>query len=299
MNPGVTFVNGEPQIRAEVDQLQCRLTGHDHDRRLACFERRRRFADQFLRWKTWNKLKSSRELLECFVRQRGLSGVINVRTRFPDARPLTRISRQVGFYSDPRSEHAKTWNVRPQQSNLRFLHSQQLGTWDIVIGGNILRDDGFLAPEENAQMNARDYHFSPSLIGVDLLDRTVDRYGAEHRARINANLRKRETKVEGLVYGLNTNWQIGESLNTLIWQIAPDSIYGAFGGAATRTNQLIEPLTPMFNTSHPVERGTASATDGSTSTTTTTTTNQTVLTWPIPNTRCTPQAIGGALRAST
>jgi hypothetical protein len=44
-----------------------------------------------------------------------------------------------------------------------------------------------------------------------------------------------------LTYGLNTNWQIGESLNTLIWQNAPDSIYGAFDGAATRTNQLIGP----------------------------------------------------------
>ncbi len=246
MNPGVTFVNGEPQIRSGsgfsygagsrvmilIDDLPV-LSGDAG-----------RPTWGFLPLENLEQIEIIKGASSVLYGSAALSGVINVRTRFPDARPLTRVSRQVGFYSDPRSEHAKTWNVRPQQSNLRFLHSQQLGAWDIVIGGNILRDDGFLAPEENAQMSARDYHFSPSLIGIDLLDRTVDRYGAEHRARINANLRKRETKVEGLVYGLNTNWQTGESLNTLIWQVAPDSIYGAFGGAATRTNQLIGTVDP-------------------------------------------------------
>ncbi len=248
MNPGVTFVNGEPQIRSGsgfsygagsrvmimIDDLPV-LSGDAG-----------RPTWGFLPLENLEQIEIIKGASSVLYGSAALSGVINVRTRFPDARPLTRVTRQVGFYSNPRSEDAKTWNVRPQQSNLRFLHSQRLGSWDIVIGGNILRDDGFLAPEEGAQMNARDYHFSPSLIGVDLLDRTVDRFGAEHRARINANLRKRETKVDGLVYGLNTNWQNGESLNTLIWQVAPDSIYGAFGGAATRTTQLIGTVDPYI-----------------------------------------------------
>ncbi len=246
MNPGVTFVNGEPQIRSGsgfsygagsrvmilIDDLPV-LSGDAG-----------RPTWGFLPLENLEQIEIIKGASSVLYGSAALSGVINVRTRFPDARPLTRITRQVGIYSDPRTEQAKTWNVRPQQSNLRFLHSQQLGKWDIVIGGNIFRDDGFLAPEEDAQFNARDYHLSPSLVGVDLLDRTVDRYGAEHRARINTNLRKRDTKVEGLVYGLNTNWQVGESLNTLIWQVAPDSIYGAFGGAATRTNQLIGTVDP-------------------------------------------------------
>ncbi|MGB1122631.1 MAG: TonB-dependent receptor [Flavobacteriales bacterium] len=246
MNPGVTFVNGEPQIRSGsgfsygagsrvmimVDDLPV-LSGDAG-----------RPTWGFLPLENLEQIEIIKGASSVLYGSAALSGVINVRTRFPDARPLTRITRQVGVYADPRTTQAKTWNVRPQQSNLRFLHSQQLGTWDIVIGGNILRDDGFLAPEETAQFNARDYHFSPSLLGLDLLDRTVDRYGAEYRTRVNANLRKRETKVNGLVYGLNTNWQLGESLNTLIWQVAPDSIYGAFGGAATRTNQLIGTFDP-------------------------------------------------------
>lgn len=246
MNPGVTFVNGEPQIRSGsgfsygagsrvmilIDDLPV-LSGDAG-----------RPTWGFLPLENLEQIEIIKGASSVLYGSAALSGVINVRTRFPDARPLTRVTRQIGLYSDPRSERAKTWNVRPQQSNLRFLHSQQLGSWDLVIGGNVLRDDGYLAPEANAQLQARDYHFTPSLIGVDLLDQTVDRYGAEYRARINANLRKRETKVEGLVYGLNTNWQTGESLNTLIWQMAPDSIYGSFQGAATRTNQLIGTVDP-------------------------------------------------------
>lgn len=246
MNPGVTFVNGEPQIRSGsgfsygagsrvmilIDDLPV-LSGDAG-----------RPTWGFLPLENLEQIEIIKGASSVLYGSAALSGVINVRTRFPDARPLTRVTRQVGFYSDPRSEQAKTWKVRPQQSNLRFLHSQQLGSWDLVIGGNILKDDGYLAPEATAELQARDYHFTPSLIGVDLLDRTVDRFGAEHRARINANLRKRETKIEGLVYGLNTNWQTGESLNTLIWQMAPDSIYGSFQGAATRTNQLIGTVDP-------------------------------------------------------
>ena len=246
MNPGVTFVNGEPQIRSGsgfsygagsrvmimIDDLPV-LSGDAG-----------RPTWGFLPLENLEQIEIIKGASSVLYGSAALSGVINVRTRFPDARPLTRITRQVGLYSDPQSANAKTWNVRPQQSNLRFLHSQQLGSWDLVIGGNVLRDDGYLAPEATAQFDARDYHFSPSLVGVDLLDRTVDRYGAEHRARVNANLRKRETKVEGLVYGLNTNWQTGESLNTLIWQLAPDSIYGSFQGAATRTKQLIGTVDP-------------------------------------------------------
>ncbi len=248
MNPGVTFVNGEPQIRSGsgfsygagsrvmilIDDLPV-LSGDAG-----------RPTWGFLPLENLEQIEIIKGASSVLYGSAALSGVINVRTRFPDARPLTRITRQVGFYSDPRSKQAKTWTVRPQQSNLRFLHSQQLGKWDIVIGGNVLRDDGFLAPEENAEMSAQDYHFSPSLIGVDLLDRTVDRFGAEHRARINANLRKRETNVEGLVYGLNANWQLGESLQTLIWEQAPDAIYNPFQGAATRTNQLIGTVDPYI-----------------------------------------------------
>lgn len=237
MNPGVTFVNGEPQIRSGsgfsygagsrvmvmVDDLPV-LSGDAG-----------RPTWGFLPVENIEQIEIIKGASSVLFGSAALSGVINVRTRFPDARPLTRISVQHGAYSTPRSGDAKYWEGAAQQSNIRFLHSQQLGSWDVVIGGNFLGDDGFLAPEDIAANDAEEFRYQPW---------KVDRYGAEYRARLNANLRKRKSKVKGLTYGLNTNWQLGESLNTLIWQNAPDSIYGAFDGASTRTNQLIGTVDP-------------------------------------------------------
>ena len=237
MNPGVTFVNGEPQIRSGsgfsygagsrvmimVDDLPV-LSGDAG-----------RPTWGFLPVENIEQIEIIKGASSVLFGSAALSGVINVRTRFPDARPLTRVSVQHGVYSTPRTNRAKYWKGAAQQSNIRFLHSQQMGSWDVVIGGNFLGDDGFLAPEDVAANDAAKYRFQPW---------KVDRFGAEYRARLNANIRKRESSVKGLSYGLNTNWQLGESLNTLIWQSAPDSIYGAFDGAATRTNQLIGTVDP-------------------------------------------------------
>lgn len=237
MNPGVTFVNGEPQIRSGsgfsygagsrvmimVDDLPV-LSGDAG-----------RPTWGFLPVENIEQIEIIKGASSVLFGSAALSGVINVRTRFPDARPLTRVSVQHGVYSTPRTNRAKYWKGAAQQSNIRFLHSQQMGSWDVVIGGNFLGDDGFLAPEDVAANDAAKFRFQPW---------KVDRFGAEYRARLNANIRKRESSVEGLSYGVNTNWQLGESLNTLIWQSAPDSIYGAFDGAATRTNQLIGTVDP-------------------------------------------------------
>lgn len=235
MNPGVTFVDGEPQIRSGsgfsygagsrvmvlIDDLPV-LSGDAG-----------RPTWGFLPLENIEQIEIIKGASSVLYGSSALSGVINVRTRFPDARPLTRVSVQHGVYSAPKSAQAKTWQGLSQQSNVRFLHSQQLGKWDLVVGGNVLGDDGFLAPEDVAASDTTGYQ-----------PWKVDRFGAEYRARINANIRKRDTRVEGLNYGLNTNWQIGEALNTLIWQNGPDSIYGAFDGAATRTNQLIGTVDP-------------------------------------------------------
>ena len=154
-----------------------------------------------------------------------LSGVINIRTRYPDARPLTRVSLQHGVYSDPRSaEESKYWDGTLQQSNLRFLHSQQLGGWDVVIGGNLLGDDGFKGPEIYQDS------VGGALVPVDTASMNynpfnVNRFGANSQGRFNVNLRRRDTGIEGLKFGLNTNWQFGESLNTLIWERAYDGLY--------------------------------------------------------------------------
>ena len=174
MNPGVTFVNGEPQIRSGsgfsygagsrvmimVDDLPV-LSGDAG-----------RPTWGFLPVENIEQIEIIKGASSVLFGSAALSGVINVRTRFPDARPLTRVSVQHGVYSTPRTNRAKYWKGAAQQSNIRFLHSQQMGSWDVVIGGNFLGDDGFLAPEDVAANDAAKYRFQPW---------KVDRFGAEYR----------------------------------------------------------------------------------------------------------------------
>ena len=245
--PGVSLVDGEPQIRSGsgfsygagsrvmvlVDDLPV-LSGDAG-----------RPSWSFLPLENLEQIEIVKGASSVLYGSAALSGVINIRTRYPDARPLTRISLQHGVYSDPQSSESKYWDGRLQQSNLRFLHSQQYGGWDVVIGGNFLGDDGFKGPEvykdsvngivvpvDTAAMN-----FNPF---------NVNRWGANSQGRVNLNIRRRNTNIEGLKFGLNTNWQRGESLNTLIWERAYDGLYSSTDGAATRTKQVVGTVDPYI-----------------------------------------------------
>ena len=244
--PGVSLVDGEPQIRSGsgfsygagsrvmvlVDDLPV-LSGDAG-----------RPTWGFLPLENLEQIEVIKGASSVLYGSAALSGVINIRTRYPDARPLTRVSLQHGVYSDPRSaEESKYWDGTLQQSNLRFLHSQQLGGWDVVIGGNLLGDDGFKGPEIYQDS------VGGALVPVDTASMNynpfnVNRFGANSQGRFNVNLRRRDTGIEGLKFGLNTNWQYGESLNTLIWERAYDGLYGSTDGAATRTRQLVGTVDP-------------------------------------------------------
>ena len=246
--PGVSLVDGEPQIRSGsgfsygagsrvmvlVDDLPV-LSGDAG-----------RPTWGFLPLENLEQIEVIKGASSVLYGSAALSGVINIRTRYPDARPLTRVSLQHGVYSDPRSaEESKYWEGTLQQSNLRFLHSQQLGGWDVVIGGNLLGDDGFKGPEIYQDS------VGGALVPVDTASMNfnpfnVNRFGANSQGRFNVNLRRRDTGIEGLKFGLNTNWQYGESLNTLIWERAYDGLYGSTDGAATRTRQLVGTVDPYI-----------------------------------------------------
>jgi len=241
--PGVSMVDGEPQIRSGsgfsygagsrvmvmVDDLPV-LSGDAG-----------RPTWGFLPLENLDQIEVIKGASSVLYGSAALSGVINIRTRFPDARPLTRVSVQHGVYSDPRSESSVYWDTPLQQTNIRFLHSRQLGGWDIVIGGNLLGDDGYKGP--TIALDSLDIPIDTNTTGYNPF--SVDRYGANSQARFNINLRKRDSAIPGLTYGVSTNWQKGESLNTLIWEHAATGLYSSYAGAATRTKQLIGTIDPF------------------------------------------------------
>jgi len=241
--PGVSMVDGEPQIRSGsgfsygagsrvmvmVDDLPV-LSGDAG-----------RPSWSFLPLENLDQIEVIKGASSVLYGSAALSGVINIRTRFPDARPLTRVSVQHGVFSDPRSTSSVYWNKPLQQTNVRFLHSRQLGGWDIVIGGNILGDDGYKGP--TIALDSLDVPIDTNTTGYNPF--SVDRFGSNSQARFNVNLRRRDSSIPGLTYGVSTNWQKGESLNTLIWENSATGLYSSYAGAATRTKQLIGTVDPF------------------------------------------------------
>ena len=118
-SPGVSFVDGEPQIRSGsgfsygagsrvmmlVDDLPV-LSGDAG-----------RPTWGFLPLENIEQIEIIKGASSVLFGSAALSGVINIRTRYPDARPLTRVSVQHGVFSTPQSAHAKTWDGFSQQSN--------------------------------------------------------------------------------------------------------------------------------------------------------------------------------------
>jgi outer membrane cobalamin receptor len=241
--PGVSMVDGEPQIRSGsgfsygagsrvmvmVDDLPV-LSGDAGRPNWG-----------FLPLENLEQIEVIKGASSVLYGSAALSGVINIRTRFPDARPLTRLSVQQGVYSNPRSAPSVYWDSPLLQTNIRFLHSRQLGGWDIVIGGNLLGDDGFKGP--TIELDSLNTPIDTNTVGYNPF--SVDRYGANSQARFNINLRRRDSAIPGLTYGLSTNWQKGESLNTLIWENSETGLYSSYAGAATRTKQLVGTVDPF------------------------------------------------------
>lgn len=161
-----------------------------------------------------------------------LNGVMNIRTAYPRSTPKTKLTLFHGFYSDPQTKEAKYWERTPLISGANFLHSKQFGNLDVVIGASVLVDESYKGPYIDT---TRAYTpFNPQ------------RADANSRARANLNLRYRSKKVQGLSYGVNTNWLIGSSISTLLWDNTTNGLYAPYNGSATMTNQIVGNLDPFI-----------------------------------------------------
>lgn len=238
-SPGVSIVDGEPQIRSGsgysfgagsrvmilVDDLPI-LSGDAG-----------RPSWGFLPVENVEQIEVIKGASSVLYGSAALSGVINIRTAYPKDKPLTKINTYAGVYSDPESAEGKYWNGNGILSGMNFLHSRKIGTIDLVIGGNVLGDDSYLGPiiDENGQQAAANYN-----------PFDVNRYDADSRARLSLSLRKRSKTNSGLNYGVNTSWLKGESLAALLWDNDSTGLYSAYAGSATRTKQLIGSVDPFI-----------------------------------------------------
>lgn len=237
--PGVSIVDGEPQIRSGsgysfgagsrvqilVDDLP--LLSGDAGRP----------SWGFFPVENLSQIEVIKGASSVLYGSAALSGVINMRTAFPADTAKTVVTLYHGAYSAPQNDSARYWSSTSMRTGLNFLHSQKIKQLDLVIGGSYYGDDGHLGPIPDSTTGAIEDKYNPF---------TVDRYYATNRGRINANIRYRNKKVTGLSYGINTNWSQSNSLATLLWENSTTGLYSAYDGSATRTIQLLGTVDPFI-----------------------------------------------------
>ncbi len=119
-----------------------------------------------------------------------LNGVFNIRTTYPASEPETSLSTFFGVYLDPKRSEMVWWDKQPVWAGAQFSHTRKIGQVDLVVGGNIFKDQGY-RENENQQ-----------------------------RGRLNLKLNFRSRKIKGLSYGANMNSMLVEKIDFLMWQDA-------------------------------------------------------------------------------
>jgi iron complex outermembrane receptor protein len=126
-----------------------------------------------------------------------LNGVINIRTAFPSQKDIDKDQNKKGYLKvnmhsgvhDFPKRDILNWNGENRRAfkGYEFLFSNKYEQWDLSIGGNIFKDDGY-------------------------------RYGEiTDRKRFNLNSTYKSKKIEGLSYSLNANFLFQTTGSAIIW----------------------------------------------------------------------------------
>ena len=140
-----------------------------------------------------------------------LNGAIHLRTAFPRDTPLTKINFLTGVYDRAEVRYDSTFttttsggtqentvskkyklnapgSILNKNGMLSFLHSRKIGTLDLVLGGNMLIDQGYREGEN------------------------------EQHGRFNINTRYRFKRIEGLSAGINGNVMMTTGTLFFLWK---------------------------------------------------------------------------------
>ena len=163
-----------------------------------------------------------------------LSGSVHIRTAYPKSKPKTKINVYGGFYSTVDS--ATWWKNTPLITGVNFLHSRMIKNFDLVIGGNVNYDHGYIGPPVTGEF-----------VSEDTISNFSEAQMASTRARINFNTRYRSKKFKGLNYGINGNFMYSESNLTFAWLDDTLGLFRAYPGAVFLRNQTIFNVDPYLN----------------------------------------------------
>ncbi len=153
-----------------------------------------------------------------------LNGVINARMAYPTDEPYTKLQTYAGFYEGPtKTRSMKWWQGRPQWfAGFNFADRRKIGQWDLITGIAYNNDRGYLDSSDNQDF------------------------------RINAKIRYRFKKVEGLSMGVNVlgYWSWGKTF--FIWDSVGNKSYRPLVNTITEYENgryLIDPFVNYYDKS--------------------------------------------------
>jgi outer membrane cobalamin receptor len=164
-----------------------------------------------------------------------LSGSVNIRSAYPTSTPLTKVHVYSGMYSTP-SNTSDTWySDRPLIIGANFLHTHKFKKIDLVIGGNMNHDHGYIGPPVTSEF-----------VTKDTVTAFSNRDMSSQRVRLNTNITYRSSRIKGLSYGLNGNFMLAHTNMTFAWLDDSSGLYRGYPGAAFLQDQLIFHLDPTI-----------------------------------------------------
>jgi outer membrane cobalamin receptor len=164
-----------------------------------------------------------------------LSGAIHIMTASPGSKPVTKITAYTGMYSSPANKSQKWWNDYPYITGASFLHSGRYGTTDLVLGGNVDFDHGYLGAPK------------PGPLVHDTISNFTDKQMRSEKYRFNFGIKKHSKKHTGLNYGVNGNIMYNSSPMALAWLDDTTGFYRTYPGAVYLQDQLIFYVDPFIN----------------------------------------------------
>ncbi len=148
-----------------------------------------------------------------------LNGVINARMAYPTDKPFTKLTTYAGFYNAPsKTKELKWWAGKPQYTaGLNFADRRKINQWDLIVGGAYNNDRGYL--------DSSDYQ----------------------DARLNAKIRYRFKKIEGLQAGINVlgYWSWGKTF--FVWDSIGSKGYKPLTGTITVYDNYRYIVDPFIN----------------------------------------------------
>lgn len=242
--PGVTILDGEPQIRSGsgfsfgvgsrvgilIDGIPI-LIGDQG-----------RPEWSFLPLENVEQIEVIKGASSVLYGSSSLSGVINVRTSYPKEKAITKVQAYYGQYDAPSVSETKWWDGAAPLYGLSFFHSERIGkknNVDLIIGGRALQDHNFIGPPQKVKN-----------LNIPVDSTLKDKDVATRLGRINFGIRYRPEKLKGLSLGINGNFMQSHDNFSLVWLNDSSGLYRALPGTMTISDTkmfYVDPFLTYFS----------------------------------------------------